>query len=131
MRRMILAALAATTMLGAAPAFADRYYDYRGDRYVSPREAAAIERERTRIRQERNSQRVYAETRRRQAASNARLRREAIERQRGATYDHAYYDDAAYRRGQRDAEREFRRFADRNGDGVVSRREYEWAIARW
>jgi hypothetical protein len=130
MHKLWLAALAASTAFVAAPALADRYYHYNNDGYISQREAAWSAQERTRIRQERNSERVYAETRRRQAASNYRLRREAIERQRG-TYDHAYYDDAAYERGRRDAEREFRRFADRNRDGQVSRREYEWAMARW
>lgn len=131
MRKLWFAALAATMIAGAAPAFAG--HDYHGDdRYLSPREAAWEAAERTRSRQERNSQRVMAETRRRQAANSARLRREALARQRGYdTYDHAYYDDAAYGRGRRDAEREFRRFADRNRDGRVSRREHEWAIARW
>jgi hypothetical protein len=129
MRKFWLAALAASTVLGAAPALAD--HDYRDDRHWSQRERAADAAERTRIAQERNSQRIYAETRRRQAANNARLRREAVARQRGNSYDHAYYDDAAYDRGRLDAEREFRRFADRNRDGQVSRREYEWAIARW
>ena len=127
MRKLWLAALAAATVLGAAPAAAD--HDYRDYRW-SQRDSAAAAAERTRIRQERNTQRVYAETRRRQAASNARLRREARARQHG-TYDHAYYEDEAYDRGRREAEREFRRFADRNRDGHVSRREYEWAMARW
>lgn len=132
MRRFWLAALAASTVLSATPALADHdYRNYRGDRYSSQYERAADAAERTRIRQERNSQRIYAETRRRQEANSARLRREAVARQRGRSYDHAYYDDAAYDRGRREAEREFRRFADRNRDGQISRREYEWAMARW
>ena len=131
MRKFWLAALAASTVLGATPALADHDYRDRDYRYASQHERAAEAAERTRIQQERNSQRIYAETRRRQAANNARLRREAVARQRGHSYDHAYYDDAAYDRGRLDAEREFRRFADRNRDGQVSRREYEWAIARW
>ena len=128
MRKFWLAALAASTVFGAAPALAD--HDYRDYRYGWQYERAADAAERTRMRQERNSQRIYAETRHRQAANSARLRREAI-RQRGRSYDHAYYDDAAYDRGRREAEREFRRFADRNRDGQISRREYEWAMARW
>ena len=135
MRKFWLAALAASTVtLGAAPALADHDYrdrDYRDYRYSSQQERAADAAERTRIAQERNSQRLYAETRRRQTTNSERLRREAVARQRGRSYDHAYYDDSAYSRGQRDAEREFRRFADRNRDGHVSRGEYEWAMARW
>lgn len=130
MRKLWFAALAAAAITGAAPAFAD--HDYRDDRYMSQREAQWEAAERTRIRQFRNSERVLAETRHRQASNSARMYREARERQRGhETYDHAYYDDRAYARGRRDAEREFRRFADRNRDGHVSRREYDWAIARW
>lgn len=132
MRKFWLAALAASTVLCATPALADHdYRDDRDDRYSSQYERAADAAERTRIRQERNSQQLYAQTERRQAVNSARLRREAIARQRGRNYDHAYYDDAAYDRGRRDAEREFRRFADRNRDGQISRREYEWAMARW
>lgn len=130
MRRFWFAALAASTLtLGAAPALAD--HDYRDDRYSWQYERAADAAERTRIRQERNSQRIYAQTARRQAVNSARLRREANARERGRGYDHAYYDDAAYDRGRREAEREFRRFADRNRDGHISRGEYEWAMARW
>ena len=130
MRKFWLTALAASTVtFGAAPALAD--HDYRDDRSSWQYERAADAAERTRIRQERNSQRIYAQTARRQAANSARLRREANARERGRSYDHAYYDDAAYDRGRREAEREFRRFADRNRDGHISRGEYEWAMARW
>lgn len=129
MRKLWLAVLAASTIVGSAPALAG--HDYRDYRW-SQRDSAEAAAERTRIRQHRNTQRVYAETRRRQAADGARLRREALARQRGYdTYDHAYYDDGRHDRRRREAEREFRRFADRNHDGHVSRREYEWAMARW
>ena len=110
-------------MFGAAPALAEHYDD---DRYYPRRSSNPSYEEqqrRTREAWARNGERLKWETREAWARNAERLRYEQWRAQRR---EH----DRDWDRYDRE-EQAFLRFADRNRDGHISRREYEWAADRW